>query len=87
MTALREPPPKQPQPLSALSLKLIVTIIQSVRGVPYNMLSNRLFWLTEGILIQQLQSESCVTAWTAGIIPKLEALLNMAAVELAPDNM
>ena len=49
--------------------------------------SNRLFCLTEGILILQMQSESHDTGWIADIIPKLEALLNMAAVELALDSM
>ena len=52
-----------------------------------SMPTNRLWCLTEGILIQQTQSESHDTGWTADIIPKLEALLNTVAVELAVGSM
>ena len=52
-----------------------------------SMPSNRLCCLTEGVLIQQMQSESRDTGWTADVIPKLEALLNTAAVELALGSM
>ena len=49
--------------------------------------SNRLFCVIEGILIEQMQSASHDTEWTADIIPKLEELSNMAAVELALGSM
>ena len=52
-----------------------------------SMPNNRLFCLTEVKGIQQMQSVSHDTEWTADIIPKLEALSNMAAVELPLGSM